>query len=108
VAANHLGLSTQVPAKPVYLTDGRTRQVRAGNLIFVLRHVPPKELPPGRRTSALVYQALRHIGRHAVDEQVVSRLRNGLTPEQRDELRRDAQYTTGWIADVIRQVAAGG
>jgi hypothetical protein len=30
-----------------------------------------------------------------------------LTPEQREELRRDAQYTTGWIADVIRQVAAG-
>lgn len=24
VAANRLGLSTQVPAKPVYLTDGRT------------------------------------------------------------------------------------
>lgn len=30
VAANRLGLSTQVPAKPVYLTDGRTRQVRIG------------------------------------------------------------------------------
>ena len=28
VAANRLGLSTQVPAKPVYLTDGRTREVR--------------------------------------------------------------------------------
>jgi len=26
VAANRLGLSTQVPAKPVYLTDGRTRR----------------------------------------------------------------------------------
>src|SRR4051794_13706459 len=31
VAANRLGLSTQVPAKPVYLTDGRTRQVRIGS-----------------------------------------------------------------------------
>src|SRR5687768_3254935 len=26
VAANRLGLSTQVPARPTYLTDGRTRQ----------------------------------------------------------------------------------
>src|SRR3954467_8197709 len=28
VAANRLGLSTQLPAKPVYFSDGRTRQVR--------------------------------------------------------------------------------
>ncbi len=31
-AANRLGLSTQVPAKAVYLTDGRTRRVRVGNM----------------------------------------------------------------------------
>src|SRR5262245_23391716 len=46
VALNRLGLSTQVPARPVYLTDGRTRQVRVGNTIFIMKHVPPKELPP--------------------------------------------------------------
>jgi hypothetical protein len=58
-AANRLGLSTQVPAKPVYLTDGRSRQVRVGNFVVVVRHVAPKELPIGNRTSATVLQALR-------------------------------------------------
>jgi hypothetical protein len=106
VAANRLGLSTQVPAKPVYLTDGRSRQVRVGNLDFVIRHAPPKELPPGSRTSALVFQALRHVGRDAVDDEVIARLRRSLTPEQRAELLRDAKYTTGWIAEVIRQVGS--
>lgn len=47
VAANRLGLSTQVPAKPVYLTDGRTRQVRIGKTLIQLRHAAPKELPAG-------------------------------------------------------------
>jgi hypothetical protein len=105
VAANRLGLSTQVPARPVYLTDGRTRQVRVGNLDFVVKHVAPKELPTGSPTGALVFQALRHIGRDAVDRHVISRLRRSLSPQQRGDLLRDARYTTEWIAEVIRQVA---
>ncbi len=105
VAANRLGLSTQVPAKPVYLTDGRTRQVRIGGMVFQIRHAAPKELSAASRTSAMVFQALRHLGATAVDEQVIARLRRALSAEQRQELLRDARYTTDWIADVVRQVA---
>src|SRR5690606_17264799 len=61
VAANHLGLSTQVPAKPVYLTDGRSRLVKIGVTTLDLRHAAPRELPVGNRTSAMVFQALRHL-----------------------------------------------
>ena len=105
VAANRLGLSTQVPAKPVYLTDGRTRQVQIGGTVFQIRHAPPKELPVGSRTSAMVFQALRHLGRAAVDDQVIARLRRSLSPEQRQELLRDARYTTDWIAMAVRRIA---
>lgn len=104
-AANRLGLSTQVPAQPVYLTDGRSRQVRIGRMIFRIRHAAPKELSAASRTSVMVFQALRHLGRSAVDEQVVARLRRALSPNQRRELLRDAPYTTDWIAAVVRQVA---
>ena len=97
-AANRLGLSTQVPAKPVYLTDGRTRQVRVGNLVFVMRHAPPKELPLSSRISAMVFQALRHLGRTAVDSQAISRLRRTLSPQQKCDLLRDARYTADWLA----------
>ncbi len=104
VSANRLGLSTQVPAKPVYLSDGRTRQVRIGNTVFQIRHAAPKELPAGSRTSAMVFQALRHLGQAAVDHLVVAQLRRTLSAEQRQELLRDARYTTDWIAVVVRQI----
>ncbi len=104
VAANRLGLSTQVPAKPVYLTDGRTRQVRIGSTTFQLRHAAPKEFPVGCRTSAMVFQALRHLGQVAVDDQVVAQLRRALSAEQLQELLRDARYTTDWIATVVSQI----
>ncbi len=104
-AANRLGLSTQVPAKPVYLTDGRSRRVRVGNLDIVLKHVAPKDLPVGNRTSATVLQALRHLGKDAVDSTVVSRIRKALPPRHRAQLLRDASYTTDWIAAAVRKIA---
>lgn len=104
VAANRLGLSTQVPARPIYLTDGRSRQVRAGNVVFLVKHASPKELPVGSPTSAMVFQALRYLGKDAVDAGVVARLRRTLSHRQRDELIRDARYTTDWIADAVRKV----
>jgi hypothetical protein len=105
LAANRLGLTTQVPAKPVYLTDGRTRRIRVGDMVFLIQHVPAKDLPAGSPTSAVVFQALRHVGKDAVDDQVLTRLRRALSAKDRVRLLRDSRYTTGWIADVIRQVA---
>ncbi len=105
VAANRLGLTTQVPAKPVYLTSGRSRRVRAADTVFVIHHVAPKEFPLGSPTSALVFQALEHMGREMVDAQMIARLRRNLTPRDRRTLMRNARYATDWIADVARQVA---
>jgi hypothetical protein len=53
----------------------------------------------------MVFQALRYLGQTAVDEQVIVRLRRSLSAKQRQELLRDARYTTDWIAAVVRQVA---
>lgn len=106
VAANSLGLSTQVPAKPVYLTDGRTRNVRVGNTNFILKHVPPKDLPLGRPTSALVFQALRHLGREAVEKDTIAHLRRRLSPQERRRLLRDTRYVTDWVAAAIQQICA--
>lgn len=104
MAANRLGLSTQVPAKPVYLTDGRSRNVRVGNFVIVVKHVPPKELPVGSRTSATVLQALRHLGKDAIDATVIRRIRAALTSKHRSRLLQDARYTTDWIADAVRRI----
>lgn len=105
VAANLLGLSTQVPARPLYLTDGRSRQVKVGAFVLVVKHVAPKELPVENRMSATVLQALRHLGQDAIDAAVVSRIRKALSPRQRSQLLEDSRYTTDWIAAVVQKIA---
>ncbi|MGE3109336.1 MAG: DUF6088 family protein [Phycisphaerales bacterium] len=106
VAANRLGLSTQVAAVPVYLSDGRSRKVRVGRYIIQLRHVSPKRLPKGSTTSALVFQALQFVGKDNVDDRVVQTLKQRLSPKQRRDVLHDARYAADWISDVARQVAS--
>ncbi|KUM27544.1 hypothetical protein AU467_16730 [Mesorhizobium loti] len=61
-AANALGLSTQVPAKSLYLTDGPSRRVVLGKRVVDLRHASPKHLIAPGSLAGTVVQALRHVG----------------------------------------------
>jgi Family of unknown function (DUF6088) len=46
-AANALGLTTQVPVRPIYLTSGRSRKLTLGKLNVELKHAPNWQLGPG-------------------------------------------------------------
>jgi hypothetical protein len=105
VAANRLGLSTQVSAQPVYLSDGRTRSVAVGRYIVKLVHVSPKKLPPGDPTSAMVFQALYFLGKDSVDDRVVQTLRKHLSTKQRKTVLSDARYAPVWVAHIARKIA---
>src|ERR1700723_1151943 len=65
-AANLLGLSTQVPSKIIYLTDGPTNEVLIGRRTIQFKHARPKALAGPEGKSALVVQALRYLGKDNV------------------------------------------
>lgn len=104
-ALNVLGLSTQVPAKAVFLTDGAERTITIGNRTIQLKRTTPKNMATAGRTSGLVIQALRHLGRNQVDDSVVERLARRISKDGRKELMKDIQYAPGWIGDVFRRLA---
>ena len=70
-----------------------------------MKHVAPKELPLGSLASAAVLQALRYLGHGSIDAEMIARLRRRLSAKQQRELLRDARYTTGWISDIVREIA---
>jgi hypothetical protein len=107
-AANLLGLSTQVPAKIVYLTNGTSRTFRVGNQAIAFERVGPRQLGAKPGTSSLVVQALRHLGKDGVDEGVIEHLRARLGPAERKSLLRDARYTPDWIFEVVKRIASQG
>lgn len=103
-AANLLGLSTQVPMKVVYLTDGRSRTVQVGNQQIILKHTTPRNMKAAGKISGLVIQALRHLGRDQVDDDVVNQLDQRLDDAARKQLMKDIRYAPSWIAEIFRQL----
>lgn len=103
-AANLLGLSTQVPVRLVFLTDGPTRRIRLGRHEIVLKRTTPRQMATADRISGTVIQALRWIGVEHVDKKVVARLRRDLTPRDRRQLLADQRYAPAWVAEILRRV----
>jgi Family of unknown function (DUF6088) len=67
-AANILGLSTQVPAPVVYLTDGDSKTVKIGRQTIELRRAAPRRMATAGRTSGTVIEALRYLGKNLSDD----------------------------------------
>ncbi|MCP4681936.1 MAG: hypothetical protein GY864_06370 [Desulfobacterales bacterium] len=103
-AANLLGLSTQVPMKIVYLTDGRSRTVQIGKKQIILKRTTPRNMAMAGRISGLVIQALRHLGRQHVDDEVIARLDRRLNADSRKQLLKDIRFAPAWIADIMRRL----
>lgn len=97
-AANVLGVSTQVPMRLTFLTDGPGRRLRIGRHEVVLRRASPRQLAPAGRMSATVIQALRWIGREHIDAKTLRTIRARLNARERRELLADRRYAPAWVA----------
>jgi len=107
-AANLLGLSEQVPAKVVFLTDAIDRRIKLGRQEIVLQRTTPKNMATAGRVSGLVIQALRYLGRERVDEAVIARLAQRLGTDERRQLVQDIRYAPAWIGAIFRRLAQEG
>jgi hypothetical protein len=104
-ALNLLGLSTQVPAQAVYLSDGpsRTYQIGSRKLIFKKRML--KESGFKYRESELIVQALKGLGRKRIDAAVYKLLADSIPVYMWPKIVRDTRVATAWVHEVIRRAA---
>ncbi len=104
MAANLLGLSTQVPSQVVYLIDGPSKSFTIGETKIRFNHSALKDLKAKGGKSKLVIQALKHLGKNGVDRAVLDQLRRKLSDTDCRRLLRDARYGTDWIAETVAQI----
>jgi len=104
-AANLLGLSEQVPAKIVFLTDGPARHVGIGRQEIILKNMTTRNMATAGRISGTVIQALRHLGAKDIGEQHIMHLRQTLSASGKAQLKRDRIYAPGWMHRIIDAIA---
>jgi hypothetical protein len=104
-AANLLRLSEQVPMKVVFLTDGPSRKVKVGKQEIILKRTTPRNMATSGRTSGLVIQALRYLGKVHVTRDRVKHLRELLSAKDRQQLLKDLPLAPGWTHPLLRFIA---
>src|SRR5271157_1630570 len=104
-AANLLRLSTQVPAKIIYLTDGPNHEVLIGRRTIHFKHARPKAMAGLGGKFALVVQALRHLGKEGVEPSEIATLRAALSPSEKRRLVKDTRFGVDWIYEAAKRIA---
>lgn len=102
-ALNRLGLSTQVPMKIVYLTDGATRLIKIGKRTIYFKKTSPKNLMTIGEISTLVIQALKEIGQEVVDDEILQQIKFVLKKETEANILHDAKLAPAWINKILKQ-----
>ena len=103
-ALNLLGLSTQVPAAWVYVSDGTYKEYTYDNTTIQFKKTTNKEVSKLSYKTALTVQALKALGKDKIDDMVISRLSKLLTAEEKKTMLEEAKAATSWIYEYIKQI----
>lgn len=106
-ALNLLGLSTQIPATWVYVSDGTYKEYTYDKTTIQFKRTTNKEVSKLSYKTALTIQALKALGKDKIDDIVLARLRKLLTADEKQTMLLEAKTATSWIYEYIRQICRG-
>lgn len=103
-ALNILGLSTQIPIRHVYYSDGRSCTYTVANqeLIFVKARL--KDTGLKHEKSALLVQALRGIGQGKLSESERTKICTYFDEAEQKSILRDTRFVTSWVYEEIKGI----
>jgi hypothetical protein len=102
-AENLLGLSTQLPMKIVYLTDGTPRKLVIDKTPLIFKKTTPKNLSTWGKVSGLVIQSLKSIRKERVTDYEIEKIVNILKKENPKYVANDLKLAPGWIREIMRK-----
>ncbi len=105
-AAHLLGLSTQVPAKRIYYTDGLTRKIRVGNQTLQFKHACPKIMAGAGRKTGTILQAIRYLGKRAIDDKKIQLIAKQVNQHDQKELRQIASLAPDWSRPLLNKICS--
>lgn len=103
-AVNLLGLSDQVPAKIVFLTDGPTKKIKINNQEIIFKKTTPKHMATAGKIGGLLIQAFRYLGKKYIDDKIVTKLKESLSNKEKKQLLKDIKFAPAWIGQYIIKI----
>ena len=103
-ALNPLGLSTQVPGRYLYLSDGPNRSYDIMGTILEFKKSVLKDIGFKHKESSLIVQALKALGKERISENIIAQIRSKIDAKLFKTILKDTSTSTGWIYDAIKQI----
>lgn len=96
-----LGLTTQVPLKAVYLTDGSQREIKIGNRTIQFKKTVPKSFAIKDELLHLIVQAFKEIGLKNVTDEFISQIHPSVLQLNNEVVQKQLKYVPVWIQKQI-------
>ena len=103
-ALNILGLSTQVVAKYIYLSDGGNRIYDIMGTTLEFKKSSLKNIGFKYKESSLIVQALKALGQEHVDSSTIKKIQNQIDEKMYDKILKDTKTATSWIYETIKEI----
>lgn len=101
---NILRLSTQVPSKYIYISDGPYRSYNINGTTIDFKHSNNKEISNYSYKTLIVIQALKALGRDNITTKDIEIIRNNLTKKEQEILLKEGIKTNIWIYEIIKKI----
>jgi hypothetical protein len=103
-AVNLMGLSTQVPAQNIFLTEGPSRTLKIGNQTIVMKHAASSTMIGAGTEAGVVIQAIRAFGPNGANEIPVAAISKKLPATVKSEIKRLLPAAPGWAQPVLNRI----
>lgn len=103
-ALNQLGLSTQVPGRWVYLSDGPDRLYEMVVDSLEFKNTSTKNIGFATSESGLLVQAITALGKNHLSPRVLSDIRAQIPSGKRAKILKETRSATSWVYDAIKEI----
>lgn len=105
MALNELGLSTQVPAKYTFISDGPTKKYTLDNGIDIyFKHKANKEISKLTMKEASVIEAIQTISPEHMNDQIRKKLLNTLSEQEMQHLLEQGKSMRNWLYEELKKL----
>ena len=103
-ALYNLGLTTQIPLKIAYLTDGSQRDIKIGKSVIKFKKTAPKTFAIKNELLQLIVQACKEIGQKNLTDHFLQQLQPKVQQLQEDVFIEELNFAPVWIQKLIKEL----
>ncbi|MCC2625264.1 MAG: hypothetical protein K0R14_1137 [Burkholderiales bacterium] len=99
-----LSLSTQVPGRYIYFSDGPNRKYEIFGNQLEFKKIALKEIGFKYPESALIVQAIKVLGKDNITSEIIKKIRNKINEKLYAKIIKDTKTISDWTYSIIKQI----